>query len=937
VNRRLLARGRCLQRRQLQGDTISIPRQALPFGELFRHVQARRLLHVTVALVVAVASAALTWTSAGSRPAQQRDTQALPAQAQAVISAVLGRDDPRYGTRSAAETVTAANPRHGLAASFSRHGANVSTGAGSVSFALTGVARGEVFHRLAPARPIGRANRVEYARGALTEWYVNGPLGLEQGFTLASPPLPRSAGRLGLHLDLAGTLAARRVGGHVVFARAGTPALTYRGLAAWDAGGRPLAASLSLTGRRLVLTVDDRGARYPVTVDPFLEQASLRASDAAVADELGTAVAVSGDTIVVGAVGDGAQRGAAYVFVRPAGGWAGALTENAKLTASDGVEGDALGSAVAVGGGTIVVGAPGDDGMRGAAYVFTKPAGGWSGALSQTAKLTASARTAAALLGNAVGVDGDTAVAGAPGENGGAAYVFVEPAGGWAGALTQSARLTSSPSAAGAALGSSIAVSGSTVAAGAPGANSSRGAVYVFSKPGTGWSGAQTQSAVLSATAGAVGHQLGLSVLATDAVVVAGAPFAGSARGAAYVFVRPPAGWSGSLTESARLAASASFDSEELGISVAARGDTVAAGSWGDDAFAGAVYIFTKPAGGWAGAVEETQRLTAADAAAGDSLGGSVGFDGGTIAVGASADDGDRGSARVFALPAAGGDVSPPDTEITLTPAVPDGQDGWYRTPVHVSVAATDASGVADLRCALDPVATPTAFADLAAGCAFGGAGANVANDGAHAVYAAARDSLGNAGSAVSKTFKLDAAPPAVTCASAPTFVLGGAGGAVTATVGDTVSGPTATSVSAPADISSVGWKSVALTGFDRAGNSRTLSCRYLVGYAISLDAGFPRRPGVNAGAAVPIRFALTDAAGAPIADGAAQALSAACGVRVRLDGGAPGCARYDASSDRFVYVLKTPQSVAPGTHEVTLEVVFPGGISSTVVPLVIR
>lgn len=913
-----------------------VPRQALPFGELF----LRPVLRVAPVGLVALATATLVWASAGAgRPTAPETRPTLPAPATALISAVLGRDDPRYGTRSAAGAgITAANPRHGLTASFAPNGVTVTTRAGSLRLALAGVARGEVLHHLAPARPTGRANRVEYRRGRLSEWYVNGPLGLEQGFTLASPPTPRSAGPLSLHIDVGGTLAARLVGSDAVFTRDGTSVVHYGGLAAWDAAGRPLATSLDLTGRRLVLSVEDHGARYPITVDPFLERAALRAASGASADELGTSVAVSGNTIVVGAVGEADVRGAAYVFVEPPAGWAGALTETAKLTASDGVQGDGFGSAVAVSGGTVVVGAPGDDGMRGAAYVFGKPPGGWSGAPHEAAKLTASSRQAAALLGYAVGLDGDTVAAGAPGENGGAAYVFVQPAGGWSGALTQSARLAAASSAAGAALGSSVAVAGGTVAAGAPGASSSRGAVYVFSKPGTGWSGGQTESALLAAAGGAPGDQLGLSVSATSAIVAAGAPFADSARGIAYVFVRPAAGWSGPLAASAQLEASAGVESEELGTSVSAWGDTVAAGSWGDDSFAGAVYVFSKPAGGWAGTLAQTERLTVADAAAGDSLGGSVGLEGGTLVAGASADDVDRGSARVFTVAAGDGDVTPPDVSITLAPAVPDGLNGWYRTPVHVTASAADPAGVGELRCSLDPGAAPSTFADLPAGCPFGGAGANVAADGAHAAYAAARDSVGNAGPAVSRTFKLDATPPDVTCAAAPTFVLRGAGGTVTANVTDTTSGPAIPTVSAPADLSTVGWKSLPLTGFDRAGNSRTVSCRYLVGYAVSLDAGFPRRPpGVNAGAAVPVRFALTDAAGTPISDGEALALAAACAVRVRLDGGAPGCAKYDASTDRFGYVLKTPQSLAPGTHEVTLEVVFAGGASATVVPLVVR
>lgn len=115
------------------------------------------------------------------------------------------------------------------------------------------------------------------------------------------------------------------------------------------------------------------GARYPLVVDPFIQLAKLTASDGAGGDHFGTAVAVSGDTVVVGAVHDNTSQGSAYVFVKPGGGWATG-TETAKLTASDGVAGDQFGIAVAISGATIVVGADhaniGINGDQGAAYVF---------------------------------------------------------------------------------------------------------------------------------------------------------------------------------------------------------------------------------------------------------------------------------------------------------------------------------------------------------------------------------------------------------------------------------------------------------------------------------------------------------------------------------------------------------------------------------------
>ncbi len=129
-----------------------------------------------------------------------------------------------------------------------------------------------------------------------------------------------------------------------------------------------------------------------LAIDQWIEQGKLTASDGAERDVFGSAVAVSGDTIVVGAVGDDAEQGSAYVFVKPAIGWAN-MTEAAKLTASDGAALDWFGYSVAVDGDTIVVGAPGGptgpSTIPGSAYIFIKPPGGWVD-MTQTAKLTAS-------------------------------------------------------------------------------------------------------------------------------------------------------------------------------------------------------------------------------------------------------------------------------------------------------------------------------------------------------------------------------------------------------------------------------------------------------------------------------------------------------------------------------------------------------------------
>ena len=128
------------------------------------------------------------------------------------------------------------------------------------------------------------------------------------------------------------------------------------------------------------------------------QQAKLTASDAAGRDYLGIAVAISGDTVVVGADQGGSQRpGAAYVFVCSGTAW----SEQAKLTASDAEDHDRFGHSVALSGDTAVVGAVSDDDAgdsSGAAYVFVRSGNTWS----QQAKLTASDAAERDTLGRSV-------------------------------------------------------------------------------------------------------------------------------------------------------------------------------------------------------------------------------------------------------------------------------------------------------------------------------------------------------------------------------------------------------------------------------------------------------------------------------------------------------------------------------------------------------
>jgi hypothetical protein len=631
----------------------------------------------------------------------------LPEAAQTMISASLGRHDGAYHAVARVQGLRAENPRHLLTAEFHADRVEVMTGAVRWRMALRGYGYGDALQPLARlSPPRAAANRVEYAHGSLTEWYVNGPLGLEQGFTLETAPPRRAPGPLALEIALSGDLEASIDSTRQALTlkpRGGPEVLRYSGLVAYDRRNQRLPAWLALETDRLVVRVDDAGAQYPVVVDPWIQQAKLTASDGVAADSFGFSIAVSGDTVVVGApAGPGAastDQGAAYVFVKPMDGWA-SMTETVKLTASDGAAGDQFGSAVAISANTVVVGAAGDNNFQGAAYVFVKPPTGWTSTSLYDGKLVASDGAELDSFGSSVGIssDAETVVVGAAHqpypEQFGAAYVFVRPGSGWTD-VVETAKLTASDAGEIASLGSSVAVSDDTVVVGAEGAdvasNIQQGAVYVFVKPAGGWID-MTQTAKLTASTGAAGDHLGVSVAAGGQTVVAGA-FGANDQGAAYVFERPAGGWV-DATETATLTASdGTGHDENFGAAVAISGDTVVVGAYQADypAPEGAVYVFVKPAGGWMD-MTETAKLAASDGALFDDFGWSVAVSDGTVVGGARSADSDRGVAYVF-VPGASATAAPGEQVTVSTAPTTAGEAGVTATLNN----NTDGSGPATI------------------------------------------------------------------------------------------------------------------------------------------------------------------------------------------------------------------------------------------------
>jgi streptogramin lyase len=532
-------------------------------------------------------------------------------------------------------TYRGGNPAQRLTLEFNGREARLSHPDGSVSFHLSGYGYGDRLQEPARARLTGAGNRVEYHRGDLTEWYVNGSQGLEQGFTLSRRPgTDRENDPLVIALTVSGGLApAQKTGEGAVRLESGTGVvLRYAGLRAVDARGRVLPSRIEVRGRAIRLIVEDHDAQYPLVADPtWTQQQELTAPDGAYGDNFGTSVSVSRDTAVIGAPNPTGGPGTAYVFVLSGGVW----SLQQELTISDGVKSDNFGTSVSVSGDTAVIGASqkqiGSNSLQGAAYAFVRSGGVWT----QQQALTASDGAALDEFGWSVSVSGDTAVIGAAQKNqgAGAAYVFVRSGGVW----TQQIELGGG----GGFFGYSVSVSGDTAVIGDT-LYPAVGAAHVFVRSGGLW----LQQQILTASDPANGYQFGASVSVTGDTAVIGDQEAFNKKGAAYMFVRSGGVW----TQQSELTASDSHVFDYFGHSVSVSGDTAVIGAFEKGIEQGAAYVFGNSGGTWA----QQQELTASDASAYDEFGSSVSVSGNTMLIGAryrNTGSAGAGAAYGFAIP----------------------------------------------------------------------------------------------------------------------------------------------------------------------------------------------------------------------------------------------------------------------------------------------
>jgi MYXO-CTERM domain-containing protein len=535
----------------------------------------------------------------------------------------------------------------------------VTRAGGSFHAALrwTGLGRGS---QIVPvARPETEAdvagNRATYRRAdGSEEQYVNGPLGVEQGFVLSVAPARAGGEALTVEVTVSGELApVLAPGGTGVALRdvRGATMARYTDLAAFDADGVSLRAWIEVHGGAIRLRVDDDGARYPLRIDPLLwtQEAELTAGDGAAGDNFGVSVSVSGGTAIVGAPYRDQGEGAAYVFVQNGATW----TQQAEIVASDGAANDAFGYAVSVSGDAAIVGAinhtVGNNYNGGAAYVFVRSDTVWL----EQAELAASDVTQGDNFGGSVSMSGSTAIVGAVGKEANseaAAYVFVQSGTTW----TQQAKLIAKDTVPGDGFAASVSVSGDIAIVGAyhhgtPGAVEVAGAAYVFERSGATWA----QQAELTPGDGAVNTAFGFSVSVSGGTVIVGAHGDNAHAGAAYVFEQSGTTWA----QQAELTASDGAAGDDFGGSVSVSGGTAIVGAGehrvGGNAGAGTAYLFLQSGTTWTQEAE----LGASDGAENDGFGYTVSVSGGTAIAGAIGHQAGRGAAYVFELCVIGGAV----------------------------------------------------------------------------------------------------------------------------------------------------------------------------------------------------------------------------------------------------------------------------------------
>ncbi|MCG8698880.1 MAG: FG-GAP repeat protein, partial [Bacteroidales bacterium] len=416
--------------------------------------------------------------------------------------------------------------------------------------------------------------------------------------------------------------------------------------------------------------------------EDMTETAKLSSRYNDINDYFGRSIDMNENTVVVGASAE-SNEGCVYVFNKPAGGWKNS-TPSATLYAREEQKDNFFG-AVALSGNTIIVGAGGNNrngGRAGCVYLFEKTGSSWITS-SETQKILPGRfwnGNYSSSYGKSVAISGNTAVVGAPWYNHkqGNAYILQKVNNNW----VTIAKIRASDSSCYNYFGTSVDIDGNTIVVGAEGTNSANkgGTVYVFTKPANGWKN-MTETAMLKPSDSEDYDKFGCAVAVSGDAIVAGAysnDENGSYSGKAYVFEKPVSGWT-NMSETGILTPSDVKAKSYFGVAVDVYQNTIIVGAHQQDT--GAAYIYEKPHGGWVSGTE-TAKLTASNGDTRNYFGESVSIWKNTVVVGASGHQ-RWGTSYVFEKPAAGWANMNETSQLRVT-------DDYSRSSFGSSIAISD-------------------------------------------------------------------------------------------------------------------------------------------------------------------------------------------------------------------------------------------------------
>lgn len=569
--------------------------------------------------------------------------------------------DAAHAFRSDGEGFHAVLPGVGMTARIRAGGATLADGVGAVRVAATAWGRPDALQPMAHAAPAwgdcdpGRADpegrcirRVALQGSGIDEWWSASVDGVQQGWTVqASPP---GAGPVVIRVAIDATATVEH--GAVWLLGDDGGEWVVSGLAAWDADGVPLPATFEEEAGGLRVQVDDRGARYPIVIDPVYTSATTTLTSASSAARHGTSVAGAGDVngdgfgdVIVGAEGG---TGAAYLYEGSPTGVATVASATLTVSASQGFGESVAGAGDVNGDGydDVVVGDPSTS--TGRAYVFHGSAAGLSTSPDTT------------LSGGGINDSFGKSVAGAGDVNGdgfddvvvgddayvqywGNVRVFHGSSSGVS--TTASVSLTAGSTATYYTyFGRTVAGAGDVdgdgyddIVVGARGASSFAGQAYVYTGSSSGIS-----SSAVTTLSGAAGASFGISVAGAgdvdadgyDDVIVGASGISSTDYGAAYVY----AGGAGGLATSASASLAGEAVGSGFGGAVAGAGDVngdgyadVVVGAASYASSSGRAYVFTGGAGGVTSTADSTLSGSAS-ARFGAAVGGAGDVDGDSYA-----------------------------------------------------------------------------------------------------------------------------------------------------------------------------------------------------------------------------------------------------------------------------------------------------------------